>query len=179
MSTTAAGLLAGATGFAAGCNGAPGAALQHGSVEQRATENAEKEKTDGAVEFAGENFMELYPTFMVRHSMPLGEKAALWNKRYLNHYVRWTGTIRSFTPSGITVKERPATVTFDVSLWMEADQLTVAHRRFKIGDTITYLGRLENYDDIFRTMYLGHGMVADGAGAAGGPDGGTVVEAPR
>jgi hypothetical protein len=119
------------------------------------------------VEFVREEFMDLYPIFMVHRSMPLGEKASLWNARFLNHYVRWTGTIRSFTPNGVTLRQRPQTITFDVSLWMETDQLPALHR-LQRGDRLTYVGRLESYDDVFRTMYLGHGMVVDGASVDAG-----------
>ena len=121
-----------------------------------------------AVEFVNETFDELYPIFLVRRSMPQGEKSRLWTTRYLGRYVRWTGIIRSFTPSGVTLKHLPSTITFDVSLWLEADQLTLARKRFKKGDRLTYVGRLDSYDDIFRTLYLGHGLVA----AELAPDGG-------
>jgi len=119
-------------------------------------------------EFVNESFEELYPIFLVRRSMPQGEKARLWTTRYLGRWVRWTGIIRSFTSSGVTLKHLQSTITFDVSLWLEADQLPLLRRKFHKGDALSYYGRLDSYDDIFRTLYLGHGMIVELA-----PDGGT------
>ncbi len=134
-------------------------------------ENSRLAPDAAPVEFVGESFAELYPIFMVRRSMPIGEKAHLWSTKYLGRYVRWAGTIRSFTPNGVTLKELPQTITFDVSLWMENDQLAELKRHYKKGDRLGYVGRLESYDDIFRTMYLGHGLIVDSP-----PDGGPPSE---
>jgi hypothetical protein len=125
---------------------------------QRATTAADA--AAARVEYVRESFDDLYPIFLRRRSMPLGEKAKLWTERYLGRWVRWTGTIRSFTPNGVTLKHLPSTITFDVSLWMETDQLATLHKRYKRGDSLTYLGRLDSYDDVFRTLYLGHGLIA-------------------
>ena len=125
------------------------------------------------VEFVPESFAELYPIFMVRRSMPVGEKAHLWSTKYLGRYVRWSGTIRSFTPNGVTIRELPQTITFDVSLWMENGQMAELKRRYQKGDRLSYVGRLESYDDIFRTMYLGHGLIVELP-----PDGGLSSNAP-
>jgi hypothetical protein len=112
-------------------------------------------------EFVSETFQQLYPVFLHRHSMPLGEKAKLWTERYFGRYVRWTGIIRSFTPNGVTLKHLPTTVTFDVSVWMEADQAALVQKRYHVGDVLTYVARLDSYDDVFRTLYLGHGLITE------------------
>jgi hypothetical protein len=112
--------------------------------------------------FIDEPFLKLWPIFCVRRSMPLGEKAALWDGKYFGKWVRWTGRIMSFTDNGITLKNAYQTVTFDVSLWLEADQLALLkNMRLKRGDRVTYIGRLESYDDIFQKLYLVHGAVLD------------------
>src|SRR5690242_15315800 len=76
----------------------------------------------GPIEFIDEEFESLYPIFCIRRSMPLGEKAALWQRKYYGKWVRWTGKLMSFTQNGITIKQGTVTVTFDISLWLEADQ---------------------------------------------------------
>jgi len=114
----------------------------------------------GPIEFIRESFAELYPIFCVRRSMPLGEKAALWRRKYFGRWVRWTGKLMSFTRNGITVKTGWQTVTFDVSLWLEADQLPLLESmKLKKGDRLTFIGRLDSYDDIFQKLYLTHGAV--------------------
>ena len=59
-------------------------------------------------------------------------------------------------PNGITLKHLSKTVTFDVSLQMEP-AARVKRSQLKVGDTSTYIGRLDSYDDLFRTFYLVHG----------------------
>jgi hypothetical protein len=90
--------------------------------------------------------------------MAQGPKAALWQQRYLGRWVRWTGTLISFTPSGITLKHRPQTVTFDVSLTLEASA-RARLSRYKPGDRLVYVGTFDSYDDVFRTLYLTHGEI--------------------
>jgi hypothetical protein len=119
-----------------------------------------------AVEFVPDTFDKLYPLFLLRKLAP-GPKAALW-QRYYGKWVEWTGTLVSFTANGLTFKQLPETVTFDVSLWLEAPQREHLRQRLKIGDRVTYLGRLDSYDDIFRTLYLVHGTIVAGHGPAPG-----------
>lgn len=116
---------------------------------------------DGALEMLEVPFDELYPIFLVRHSMPLGEKAALWHDRYFGKWVRWTGVLRSFTDNGITVRQYRPTVTFDVSLWVEAAERPLLRQKLHPGARVTYIGRLDSYDDVFRTLYLTHGAIVE------------------
>ena len=90
---------------------------------------------------------------------PAASKAALWAERYYRRWVRWTGTIRSFTPNGITVRQLPVTTTFDVSLWVNNAERAAVRERYHVGDVVTYVGRLDSYDDIWRTMYLVNGSI--------------------
>jgi hypothetical protein len=106
------------------------------------------------------SFEELYPTFLWRKSMSQGEKASLWNK-YRGRWVRWEGVVTSITSKGVTLKQLRSTVTFDVSLTCEAAALSSFKQRFASGDRVRYVGMLDSYDDIFRTLYLSHGAVID------------------
>jgi hypothetical protein len=108
-------------------------------------------------EFTAASFEALYPAFLVRRSMDRGPKAAYWQK-FAGRWVRWSGKLVSFSPNGITIKHLPQTVTFDVSLLMDAYQQGRI-RGYRPGDRIVYIGQLESYDDIFRTFYLSHGVI--------------------
>src|SRR2546423_15558859 len=113
---------------------------------------------EGAPEFVDVTFDYLHPIFL-RHKIGQGPKAALWAERYHRRWVRWTGRIRSFTPNGVTLRQLPVTSTFDVSLWVNNAERAGVRARYKVGDVVTYVGRLDSYDDIWRTIYLVNGSV--------------------
>ena len=118
----------------------------------------------GAPEFIGQSFDDLYPIFLLRKVKP-GPKAALW-RQYYGRWVRWDGIVRSFTANGVTLKQLAQTVTFDVSLWIEGGQRADLRRRIHVGDLVSYVGRLDSYDDVFRTLYLVHGSIIANRGKA-------------
>jgi hypothetical protein len=118
-------------------------------------------------EFIQDPFEKLYPIFLQR-KIKAGPKAGLW-RSYHGRWVKWTGTVRSFTANGITLKQLPQTVTFDVSLHVVAGQRPQLRQLMKLGDRVSYMGRLDSYDDVFRTLYLVHGTVL---GNVSKPDGG-------
>jgi hypothetical protein len=113
---------------------------------------------DAAPEFLDVDFAYLHPIFL-RHKIGQGPKAALWAARYYRRWVRWTGRIRSFTQNGITLRQLPVTSTFDVSLWINNAERDAVRARYHVGDLVTYVGRLDSYDDIWRTLYLVNGSV--------------------
>jgi hypothetical protein len=108
--------------------------------------------------FIDDTFEFMYPIFL-RHKIAQGPKAALWADRYYRRWIRWTGRIRSFTVNGITLRQLPTTSTFDVSLWINNDERAAVRSRYRVGDVVTYVGRLDSYDDIWRTLYLVNGSV--------------------
>jgi hypothetical protein len=112
------------------------------------------------VTYLDASFEELYPEFLWRKSMSQGEKAAQWGK-IRGRWVRWEGVIASFTNKGVTMKHLLTTVTFDVSLICEQSVIPKLKQRFAVGDRVRYVGRLDSFDDIFRTMYLQHGVVLE------------------
>jgi len=118
----------------------------------------------GAAEFIHESMDDLYPIFCEYRSMSQGDKAGLWAKKYYGKWVRWTGRLRAFTKDGIAVAQKPGTVTFDVSLWVDdrAD-LAVLAQTYHPNDRITYIGRLDSYDDVFQKLYLSHGAILEHA----------------
>jgi hypothetical protein len=113
---------------------------------------------EAAAEFVDVDFAHLHPIFL-RHKIAQGPKAALWAERYHRRWVRWTGRIRSFTPNGVTLRQLAVTSTFDVSLWVNNSERDAMRARFQVGDVVTYVGRLDSYDDIWRTLYLVNGSI--------------------
>jgi hypothetical protein len=134
----------------------------------KASPGPAQQASEAPPEFINEPFDTLYPLFLLRKLKP-GPKAALWT-RYYGRWVKWTGIVRSFTANGITLKQIPPTVTFDVSLWVDMPQQRELRTMMKIGDRVTYVGRLDSYDDVFRTLYLVHGRILENLGP---PDGGS------
>lgn len=131
----------------------------NGCAENAAGPNSDLAGHEAAgVDILPVTFEELYPTFLWRKSMSQGDKASVWNQ-YRGHWVRWEGVIASITNKGLTLKQLRSTVTFDVSLTCELSIVAGLKQRFSVGDRVLYIGMLESYDDIFRTMYLGHGAV--------------------
>lgn len=111
-----------------------------------------------APEFTKRSFEELYPIFLVHSSMGPGDKARLWND-LRDRWVRWEGVIASINDKGITLRQLLTTVTFDVSLTCETPTVASLKTRFHVGDRVSYVGRLDSFDDVFRTLYLTHGAV--------------------
>ncbi len=124
-----------------------------GAGPQGATFGAE-----ASAEFIDVTFEFLHPIFL-HHKIGQGPKAALWAERYHRRWVRWTGRIRSFSANGVTIREMAATSTFDVSLWINSSEREAIRARYQVGDVVTYVGRLDSYDDVWRTLYLVNGSV--------------------
>lgn len=112
-------------------------------------------------------------------SQPEDVRAVTWNKRYLGSWVRWTGTVKSFTTHSITLLQHPDTKTFDVSLTLSADQLARAKTTLKKGARVSYMGKFDQFDEIWRTIYLVQGELLDGVDAPVAADAGTATPPPK
>ncbi len=105
-----------------------------------------------------DSFEEAYKAILVRDRTEQ-QRATDWNGRYFGNWVRWTGKVMSITDHSITIKQRKETSTFDVSLGLSNDQIDVARQTLKKGSIISYTGRFDQYDDIWRTLYLVQGVI--------------------
>ena len=105
-----------------------------------------------------DSFDEAYKAILVRDRTEQ-QRAKDWNGRYFGNWVRWTGKVMSITDHSITIKQRKETSTFDVSLGLSNDQIDVARQTLKKGSIISYTGRFDQYDDIWRTLYLVQGVI--------------------
>lgn len=116
---------------------------------------------DGGAEyvpvFVPDSFDALYPVFLLRKVDPV-QKAQIWT-RYEGRWVRWTGELVSFTRDGFCVRQIARTTTFDVSVSIDVESRARIQREYKRGDRIVYVGRLNNYEDLFRTFYLAQGGI--------------------
>jgi hypothetical protein len=120
-----------------------------------------KEPTSAKPDIINARFDELYPVFMVRNgTLPIGPKAARWAQQYQNRWIKWSGVLASISKYGMTVKMRPQTLSFDISVRMSPEARADLQKHNKTGDRITFIARLETYDDVFRTLYLGYGALA-------------------
>ncbi len=105
-------------------------------------------------------FEELYTVFLAGRATPTGDKAGLW-RGYRDRWVRWEGVLTSFTDNGVTFKQLRSTASVDVSLICEGRARQHLKERFAVGDRVRYTGRLDSFNDIFRTLYLTHGAVLE------------------
>jgi hypothetical protein len=112
------------------------------------------------VKMVDESFETLFTLFLWHSSMSTSDRASLWTK-YEGRWVRWEGVIASFNEHGVTLRHLLGTATFDVSLTCDKSALKDIKKRFAVGDRVLYTGRLDSFDDIFRTLYLVHGVVIE------------------
>lgn len=100
-------------------------------------------------------FEELYPLFLLRKISP-SAKAELWSQQYHRKWIHWTGTLVGVTHNSALFRHIPGTITFDVSVTLEAGE-RARLSRMKPGTRVGYLGQLEKFEAVFRTFYLVHG----------------------
>jgi hypothetical protein len=115
---------------------------------------------DDSVQILDESFEKLFTLFLWHSSMSTAGRASLWPK-YEGRWVRWEGVLASFNEHGVTLRHLLSTATFDVSLTCDKSALKGIKQRFAVGDRVLYTGRLDSFDDIFRTLYLVHGVVIE------------------
>lgn len=117
---------------------------------------------DGTFDTLPDSFEAVYPLFLLR-KLKQPAKANLW-RGYHGRWVRWSGIIAGFTKNGIAVRMLPDTTTFDVSVALDARGRERV-RKHRVGQFVTFVGRLNSFDDVFRTLYLIQGDVAPPADA--------------
>lgn len=163
-------LLAGAAVLAGGCPRSERPADSTPPAVVSAKPELHGPRSDaGPITFIDESFETMYPLFCVYRTLSQGERSGLWARKYRDKWVRWTGKLMAHTRDGLAIKLRPQTVTFDVSLFLDDGQAEVA-RRYRRGDVITFVGRLDSYDDVFQKLYLRNGAIVS-AGPADAADG--------
>lgn len=106
------------------------------------------------------SFSELYQLFM-RRNLSTQEKSMLWATRYNDRWVRWTGKLVAFSPTGVKMRHLETTVTFDVSIIINQPQRRELRKILRVGQFYTYVARLTSYDDLFRTLYLDQGVIVN------------------
>lgn len=123
--------------------------------------------------FIDADFLSIYQTLLL-HGLSPAEKAERWSRFYRQRFIHWTGQLTFIKPNALLFRHLGTSSIDDVYLRIASspDKTLPA---LKVGHFYTYIGRLERYDDDFRTIYLEQGMVFD-AGTEGVP--GTLAEPP-
>lgn len=115
-------------------------------------------QAQGEVTRTDASYSELYQLFM-RRNLSTQEKSMLWATRYNDRWVRWTGKLVAFSPTGVKMRHLETTVTFDVSVIINQPQRRDLRKLLRVGQFYTYVARLTSYDDLFRTLYLDQGVI--------------------
>lgn len=110
-------------------------------------------------------FSEIYQVFLYR-TLNTQTKAERWASQYKNRWIRWTGQLAAFSGSGLKIRHIQSTITFDVSLVVNEPQRSQLKRQLQVGGYYTYMGRLDRFDDLFRTLYLDQGVVLNPSGGS-------------
>ncbi len=128
------------------------------SCHEKAPKLSGQPPSTGAV--LPDDFERVYAAILVRNRTDQ-ERATDWNGRYSGNWVRWVGKVMSVTDHSITIKQRSDTSTFDVSLGLDNEHLAQARQNLQRGSIIQYMGKLDSYDDIWRTFYLVQGVILE------------------
>lgn len=114
--------------------------------------------------FIDADFLELYQGLLLDGLTPT-EKVARWARHYKQRWVVWTGQLAHAKREVLMFRHLGTTTISDVDL-----QATHVPGRqppqLIAGRFYTYVGRLQRYDEDFRTLYLDQGVIFEV-----GPDG--------
>lgn len=123
--------------------------------------------------FIDAGFATLHQTFL-QYGLTAMERSAVWSHFYKNRWVHWTGQLVKVSNAAMLFRQLAATSSYDVLVRVPRIELSL-RRSLKPGRIYNYVGRLDSYDDMFRTIYLEQGQIFDA-----GPDGvpGVLLVAP-
>jgi hypothetical protein len=101
---------------------------------------------------------ETYEIFVLRTLTPT-EKSARWSHYYDGRWVRWCGELRFFTHDGIQMRQFASTEAYDVEIFMPEPQKSALRSQLTLGRFYNYTGRLDRYDESFRSLTLTQGTI--------------------
>lgn len=142
------------------------------SAEQRAARLADAQQLMPV--FLAVDFPTIYQTFLL-YGLTTIERNEVWSRFYKLRWVHWTGELVKVSRDAMLFRQIGATSTYDVLVRVPriSDDL---RRNLTVGRHYSYVGRLESFDDTFRTIYMEYGQVFD-AGPTGVP--GVLSIAPQ
>lgn len=108
----------------------------------------------------------VHQTFM-QYGLTKTERSEVWARFYKNRWVHWTGQLVKVSAAAMLFRQLGATSSYDVLV--RVPHIAPSTRTSLLpGRVYNYVGRLDSYDDLFRTIYLEQGQVFD-AGPEGVP----------
>ncbi len=123
--------------------------------------------------FIDAGFDVVHQTFL-QYGLTTIERSEVWSRFYKNRWIHWTGQLVKISAAAMLFRQLGATSSYDVLVRVPRIDPSI-RTSLAIGRLYNYVGRLDSYDDMFRTIYLEQGQVFDA-----GPDGvpGVLVTAP-
>ena len=103
----------------------------------------------------------------MQYGLTKTERSEVWARFYKNRWVHWTGQLVKVSAAAMLFRQLGATSSYDVLV--RVPHIAPSTRTSLLpGRVYNYVGRLDSYDDLFRTIYLEQGQVFD-AGPEGVP----------
>lgn len=116
--------------------------------------------------FIDAGFDTFHQTFL-QYGLNAIERSAVWSHFYKNRWVHWTGQLVKVSSAALLFRQLGATTSYDVLVRVPRIDPAL-RRRLTTGRLYNYVGRIDSYDDMFRTIYLEQGQIFD-AGPEGVP----------
>ena len=117
-------------------------------------------------EFISESLFELHSVWF-RGRMSDLQKEELWESRYKEKYVNWTGFVKSIDKGMlggysllVIIRPDPYAFSADASIKMRKDQVDKL-RKYSEGEGINFQAQLDGYGDILEYFYLKDGIIID------------------
>lgn len=123
--------------------------------------------------FIDAGFDIVHQTFL-QYGLTSIERSEVWSRFYKNRWVHWTGQLVKVSAAALLFRQLGATSSYDVLVRVPRIEPSM-RTHLAVGRIYNYVGRLDSYDDMFRTIYLEQGQLFD-AGPEGVP--GVLVIAP-
>ena len=123
--------------------------------------------------FIDAGFGTLHQTFL-QYGLTAMERSQVWSHSYKNRWVHWTGQLVKVSQAAVLFRQLASTSSYDVLVRIPRIDPGL-RQRLTVGRLYNYVGRVDSYDDMFRTIYLEQGQIFDA-----GPDGvpGVLINAP-
>lgn len=123
--------------------------------------------------FIDASFGTFHQTFL-QYGLNAIERSAVWSHFYKNRWVHWSGQLVKVSSAALLFRQLGTTTSYDVLVRVPRIDPGL-RRRLTTGRMYNYVGRIDSYDDMFRTIYLEQGQIFD-AGPEGVP--GVMLSTP-
>jgi hypothetical protein len=117
--------------------------------------------------FVDVEFRVLHQLFLL-YGFTTIERSDLWTRFYKHRWIHWTGELRFHKRDSLLFRMLAGSGTYDVRLYIPKDRRP-PDAQLNVGRFYTFMGRLTDYDDVFKTITLDQGtvFVGDSLGVPG------------